>query len=222
MSSDAPAHGSALVVLSDNDKVSVTFAATKLSNLVEIDHASEEQQRKQFSEPFLLGRLWWIVCISKEAQGLIAGLLCLSLTPVPVAQHPVVALFSFGPTDLRAEVRRRGSNNFSMANKKAFSMAGQNQSADVVQFGGSAVFQCVSSRTTTEVAPSDIGWTCGSFEHGNPSRRLSALLPVDCDREPNDGWFVVTVDFTRSLPRGAFFLDNGTTDRNPKRCKQED
>lgn len=109
-----------------------------------------------------------------------------------------------------------------MVNKKAFSMAGQNQSADVVQFGGSVVFQCFSSRTTTEVAlaVSDIGH--GSFEHGNPSRRLSALLPVDCDREPNDGWFVVTVDFTRSLPRGAFFLDNGTTDRNPKRCKQED
>ena len=92
---------------------------------MEIDHASEEQQRKQFSEPFLLGRLWWIVYISKEAQGLIAGLLCLSLTPVPVAQHPV-ALSSFGPTDLRAEVRR-GSNNFSMANKKAFSVAGQMQ-----------------------------------------------------------------------------------------------
>jgi len=216
MSSDTPAHGSALVVLS-NGKVSVTFA-DKLSNLVGIDHASEEQQRKQFSEPFLLGRLWWIVYVSKEAHGLIAGILCLSLTPAPIAQHPV-ALFSFGPRHLRAEVKR-GSNNFSIAKKKAFCMAGQNQSADVVRFAGSVVFQYVSSRTTTEVAVSDIGH--GSFEHGNPSQRLSALVLVDCDREPNDGWFVVTVDFTSCLPRGAFFLDNGTTNRKRKRCKQED
>ena len=217
MTFDTPAHGSALVVKSDDGKVSVTFLG-KLSNLVCIDQASQEQQREQFSEPFLLGRLWWILYISKEAHGLIAGLFCLSLRPVPVAQDSVLPL-CYRPTDLRAEVRR-GSNNFSISETKAFSMAGQHQSADIVQFAGSVVFQYVSSSTSTTVVVRDVG--CGSLEQGNPNRRLSALLRVDCDREPNDGWFVITVEFTSSLPRGAFFLDNDVPERDFKRCKQED
>ena len=142
MSANTAHHGSAAVIPSNGRKISVVFS-DPLSGIWCFDVANAEQQRKQMSEPFLLGQLWWILYVSKEAHGLVAGLICLSLMPNVDPAFPCI--------NLRAEVSR-GDNTFSVAREDAFSMFGQNQSADVVFFRGRISFEYISSTEMSEAS----------------------------------------------------------------------
>jgi len=200
MSCDTACHGSVAVIRANGFKVSVVFC-NKLSCIVGFDQASAEQQRKQMSEPFLLGQLWWMLYVSKEAHGLVVGLICLSLRPNVDLTLPSV--------NLRAEVTR-GDDTFCTAREEAFPMLGQKQSADIVHFRGSVSFEYISS--TANIVTTRDGLD-----------RMRALILPHCSEQAIDGWFVVSTELIGSLPRGAVFTDGVLANGNPnKRCKQEE